>query len=210
MSTIKSSSEHLTLNADGASKDIKFQANGVEKASISSAGAFTSTTIDATKLTGNLPAIDGSSLTGVGGIMQTPYFAAKVSSNQSIAHNVMTKVNFDSEILDSDSCYDTTNKRFTPTTAGNYLVYVETNIHDLTDGYYMVSAAYKNGSPALRSQSGGGIDQNVAQSCFGVINMNGSSDYIEGYVKIHNNAGDRNLLANGSTATPHFMAWRIG
>jgi len=67
MSTIKSSSEHLTLNADGASKDIKFQANGVEKASISSAGAFTSTTIDATKLTGNLPAIDGSSLTGISG-----------------------------------------------------------------------------------------------------------------------------------------------
>jgi len=75
MSTIKSSSEHLTLNADGASKDIKFQANGVEKASISSAGAFTSTTIDATKLTGNLPAIDGSSLTGVGGgkVLQVVY-----------------------------------------------------------------------------------------------------------------------------------------
>jgi len=55
MSTIKSSDEHLTLNADGASKDIKFQANGVEKASISSSGAFTSTTIDATKLTGTIP-----------------------------------------------------------------------------------------------------------------------------------------------------------
>ena len=66
MSTIKSSDEHLTLNADGSSKDIKFQANGVEKASISSAGAFTSTTIDATKLTGNLPAISGAALTGVG------------------------------------------------------------------------------------------------------------------------------------------------
>ena len=65
MSTIKSSNEHLTLNADGSSKDIKFQANGVEKASISSAGAFTSTTIDATKLTGNLPAISGASLTGI-------------------------------------------------------------------------------------------------------------------------------------------------
>jgi hypothetical protein len=35
MSTIKSSNEHLTLNADGSSKDIKFQANGVEKVSIS-------------------------------------------------------------------------------------------------------------------------------------------------------------------------------
>ncbi len=67
MSTIKSSSEHLTLNADGASKDIKFQANGVEKASISSAGAFTSTTIDATVLTGDLPAISGASLTGITG-----------------------------------------------------------------------------------------------------------------------------------------------
>ena len=66
MSTIKSSDEHLTLNADGSSKDIKFQANGVEKASISSAGAFTSTTIDATKLTGDLPAISGAALTGVG------------------------------------------------------------------------------------------------------------------------------------------------
>ena len=65
MSTIKSSDEHLTLNADGSSKDIKFQANGVEKASISSAGAFTSTTIDATALTGNLPAISGASLTGL-------------------------------------------------------------------------------------------------------------------------------------------------
>jgi hypothetical protein len=68
MSTIKSSDEHLTLNADGSSKDIKFQANGVEKASISSAGAFTSTTIDATKLTGNLPAISGASLTGIEGV----------------------------------------------------------------------------------------------------------------------------------------------
>ena len=55
MSTIKSSDQHLILNADGSNKSVKFQANGVEKASISSAGAFTSTTIDATKLTGDVP-----------------------------------------------------------------------------------------------------------------------------------------------------------
>jgi hypothetical protein len=41
VSTIKSSDEHLTLNADGSSKDIKFQANGVEKASIDSSGNLT-------------------------------------------------------------------------------------------------------------------------------------------------------------------------
>ena len=38
MSTIKSSSEHLTLNADGAAKEIKLQANGVEKAKVTSTG----------------------------------------------------------------------------------------------------------------------------------------------------------------------------
>ncbi len=56
MSTIKSSDEHLTLNADGTSKDIKFQANGVEKASLSSTGVFTATSF----------AGSGAALTGVG------------------------------------------------------------------------------------------------------------------------------------------------
>ena len=64
MSTIKSSAEDLTLNADG-SNEVKFQINAVEKASINSSGLFTSTTIDATALTGNLPAISGASLTSL-------------------------------------------------------------------------------------------------------------------------------------------------
>ena len=67
MSTLKSADDHLTLNADGSSKNILFQADGVQKASISSAGLFTSTTIDATVLTGNLPALNGASLTSVTG-----------------------------------------------------------------------------------------------------------------------------------------------
>jgi len=67
MSTLKSADDHLTLNADGSSKNILFQADGVQKASISSAGLLTSTTIDATVLTGNLPALNGASLTSVTG-----------------------------------------------------------------------------------------------------------------------------------------------
>ena len=65
MSKIKSDDSDITIDASGSGRDIKFQANGVEKASISSAGAFTSTTIDATVLTGNLPAISAASLTNV-------------------------------------------------------------------------------------------------------------------------------------------------
>lgn len=55
MSTIKSSNEHLTLNADGSGNDIKFQSNGTEVASISDGGVITATTFsgaatDSTKL----------------------------------------------------------------------------------------------------------------------------------------------------------------
>lgn len=38
MATLKSSADHLTINADGINKDIKFQANGVEKVTITSDG----------------------------------------------------------------------------------------------------------------------------------------------------------------------------
>lgn len=43
MSTIKSSNEHLTLNADGSGKDIKFQSNGSEVAQITDGGVVSST-----------------------------------------------------------------------------------------------------------------------------------------------------------------------
>ena len=75
MSTIKSSAEDLTLNADGSGNDIIFQSNGSNVATLDQAGLLTATTfagsgasltaLNATALTGNLPAIDGSSLTGI-------------------------------------------------------------------------------------------------------------------------------------------------
>jgi len=48
MSTIKSSDEHLTINADGSGKEIKFQSNGSEIATLSSTrwtGNAASTTV---------------------------------------------------------------------------------------------------------------------------------------------------------------------
>jgi len=56
MSTIKSSAEDLTLNADGSGNDIKFQSNGVEKASLTDGGVFTATSF----------AGSGAALTGTG------------------------------------------------------------------------------------------------------------------------------------------------
>ncbi len=91
MSTIKSSAEDLTLNADG-SNEVKFQINAVEKASINSSGLFTSTTIDATALTGNLPAISGASLTGIttGKVLQV--LSATKTDTSTVATTTWTDV----------------------------------------------------------------------------------------------------------------------
>ena len=68
MSTIKSSDEHLTLNADGSGKDIKFQSNGSEVASISDGGVVTATSFagsgaSLTGITANVPSsADGQAL----------------------------------------------------------------------------------------------------------------------------------------------------
>ena len=77
MSTIKSDSEDLTLNAHGSGNDILFQSNGSQVGSLTAEGVMTSTTfagsgasltaLPAAQLTGNLPAISGASLTGIYG-----------------------------------------------------------------------------------------------------------------------------------------------
>ena len=58
MSTIKSSAENLTLNADGSGNDIIFQSNGSNVATLDQAGLFTATTV----------AGSGASLTGIVGV----------------------------------------------------------------------------------------------------------------------------------------------
>jgi hypothetical protein len=55
MSTIKSSAEDLTLNADGSGNDIKFQSNAVEVGSLTAEGVLTATSF----------AGSGASLTGI-------------------------------------------------------------------------------------------------------------------------------------------------
>ena len=70
MSTIKSSAEDLTLNADGSGNDIIFQSNGSNVATLDQAGLLTATTFagSGASLTGVLP-LAGGTMTGniVGG-----------------------------------------------------------------------------------------------------------------------------------------------
>ena len=52
-------------------------------------------------------------------VANTPAFEAYLSANQTISHDTVTKIQFNTEVYDTDNCYDnSTNYRFTPTTAG--------------------------------------------------------------------------------------------
>jgi hypothetical protein len=88
--TLKTSNEDLTLDADGSGSDIIFQSNGSNVATLDQAGLLTATTfsgsaasltsIPAANITGTLPAIDGSSLTGIaGGITEADQWQLNVA-----------------------------------------------------------------------------------------------------------------------------------
>ena len=124
--------------------------------------------------------------TGVGGAM-TPAFHANLSANQTVSNNTDTKVQFDTEVLDTDGCYDnSTNYRFTPTTAGKYFVYSTLHCNAVSANNFLLGTTTikKNGSNIIYSQ----LDQRTtangysnAVNAFGIVDMNGSSDYLESW-----------------------------
>ena len=127
-------------------------------------------------------------VTGAGGV-NTPYFEAKLTSRQTISSNVTTKVAFNSAVVDTDSCFDTTNNRFLPTTAGKYLILLQLTLEGgaVTTLEYDFAFILKNGSTIceahLNTQSGGDIRTNTLNA-HTILDMNGTSDYVEAYGKI--------------------------
>jgi hypothetical protein len=109
----------------------------------------------------------------------------KISANQSLPANTVTKVQFDSEIYDSNNWFDsTTNYRFQPDVAGNYLCY--TNIY-ISNAYHanpnFAILFYKNGSEFLGASTDHRYDELFSQNFSAIINLNGSTDYVEVYAK---------------------------
>jgi hypothetical protein len=85
--------------------------------------------------------------TGVGGA-NTPSFGASMSTGQTISSSTATKVNFDTEFFDTDSAYNTSDKRFTVPSGkdGKYLIIGKVRFNTGTDFEAIVTDIYKNGS----------------------------------------------------------------
>jgi len=148
-------------------------------------------------------------VTGAGGA-NTPAFAA-TQANTGLSANANSKIAYAIEIFDTDNCYDnSTNYRFTPTTAGKYFVFANIAI-DADSAYSRQQIKiFKNGSQITKVQlrfvnnEFQNSDTNTSTINY-VVDMNGSSDYLEIYGAIDQDGATENSLTNGGV----FGAYRI-
>jgi len=144
-----------------------------------------------------------------GGTM-TPAFHASLSASQSISNNVTTKIQFEIERFDSDSCYDNaTNYRFTPTTAGKYYIYLGVSGQTGDQQQFTVDI-YKNGSRNIFQRARGSGTGNMSAFTAAIINFNGTTDYVEGFIT-HEFGSSASLLGNagGSIDYTFFGGYKI-
>ena len=144
-----------------------------------------------------------------------PAFEAKLSSSQTVGTNSgYNKILFDNEIFDTDGYYDnTTNYRFTPLVAGKYFVHLSVRAGE-TNG-----SALQEAGPQIRLNGGSGaymaffdLSNNpgkaMTPSFQTIIDMNGTTDYIEAYCFYESTAfAGTETFSSGGT---FFGAFRIG
>lgn len=121
-----------------------------------------------------------------------PAFSAYLGTNQTgMIDSTAEKIKIDTEYFDTDSCFNTTNYRFTPTKAGKYLVTVKS-----FSSLIHVNYVLKNGSGTQFCYNSGGAYSYPTVTA--MIDMNGSTDYLEmwGFVQTSNGSF---LAGQGST-----------
>lgn len=128
----------------------------------------------------------------------TPTFSVHRNNvNQaSLGATAYTKIQFTTEEFDTNSNFDSaTNYRFTPTVAGKYAVHLAIFFASGINSDVQVAAAiYKNGA-IHRQGSGTTIATGGGAFVSAIVDMNGSSDYIEGFA-YNGDATGRNLDGN--------------
>ena len=128
--------------------------------------------------------------TGFG--VSNDFVTVRLNVDQSITRNTITKIQYDTEVFDANGWFDsTTNYRFQPDVSGHYLVIAIIGYGNQGDSLDMMAGyIYKNGAEHIAQETlyRGSYVNNFCLS--GVVQLNGSSDYIEIYTR------------NGTTNTP--------
>ena len=151
------------------------------------------------------------------GVKLTPSFKAYNETTQTLTNDTFTKIVFATELFDTNNCFDnSTNYRFTPNVAGKYFVFSQLTLNSSanTSLAYCNALIYKNGSSTFDGNLNHRMDFNAtanytksnAFTISSIIDMNGSSDYLEIFARINLTSGTPSVSNDQS----QFSAYRIG
>ena len=134
----------------------------------------------------------------------TPSFYATLTSDQTINDATATKVQLNNEILDTDNNFDnSSNYRFTPTTAGKYLIFGAVMLNAQSNTNMDSFEFYLQKNSTVIAQTTNTFLNNPIKEMQGtlscVVDMNGSSDYIEMYAYIDTGSNGAGLVKGHST-----------
>jgi len=138
----------------------------------------------------------------------TPAFYAFLNANQSAGTGADTTITLNSEAFDTDSAFDTSTYRFTPQTAGKYFLYAQARIDSGTDFNMLTVVIRKNGSEFARGFNYNDYTNTVNVST--IIDMNGSSDYIDIFA-MQNSGGSLNFAGASTQANSktYLMGYKL-
>jgi len=147
--------------------------------------------------------------TGFGG-NNTPAFSAERNGAQAISNTTRTTILFNNEFYDSNSNYDTSTGKFTPTVAGKYYVSATVLLDsDSNSNFsYAFIELYKNSSVITESVNDDRGNYGRRRTCNIniIVDMNGSSDFLLIQAFIAEASGGANPQV-GDMAT--FQAFKI-
>ena len=123
------------------------------------------------------------------------------SSGTSINNNSNTKITFDTELFDVNGWFDSaTNNRYTPLVAGKYLISLTARFNSTNASCNVRTLIFKNGSTyAEGSIRAPAANTEIAPTVIAVVDMNGSTDYIEGFA--FQDGGAAETVVTGPNAT---------
>ena len=169
---------------------------------ISATAADTPARLASSGTNGDVLTVDTSTSTGLkwaapAGASGPAFRAFRNTSQQSFNQNTWTKVQLNGESYDTANCFDsTTNYRFTPTTAGYYILTAFVQISK-TGQSTSIASIYFNGARSNDLYQWTNTSTGFLKGGSGILYFNGSSDYAELYVYDGDPSG-RNVV-NGST-----------
>ena len=131
----------------------------------------------------------------------TPAFEATISTEQNPSSGADTKINFDSEIFDTNNTYDTSNKRFTPGVAGKYFIYCNACFGSNSSSTFQQGylKTYKNGSLLKKSLTNttANYTRYQAMTVGNIIDLD-DNDYVEMYANITLQSGTAEIRTTES------------